>query len=271
MSGIPTRGNPGNVLIDHMNETAVNPHETFIERAAKAVTGSAVDRLVVFDMDGTLVDSQHLIVAAMTRAFTEGGHPVPARDDILSIVGLSLHEAVVVLAPQLPETETRALVALYADSFVAQRAAGGAEAFAPLYPGALAALQRLSAVPSTLLGVATGKARRGLVHTFETHGIGDFFVTTQTADAHPSKPHPSMLQQSLIETGCIAARAVMVGDTEFDIAMGRAAGFATVGVAWGYHPRQRLNAAGADVVIDSFDALDEAVEDLLDARAGAMV
>ncbi len=216
-------------------------------------------RLVVFDMDGTLVDSQHLIVAAMTHAFTEVGHPVPGRDDILSIVGLSLHEAVDSLAPHLPGTETDALVASYVGAFVAQREAGGDAAYAPLYPGARAALERLAAEPWTLLGVATGKARPGLVHTFETHGIGDFFVTSQTADLHPSKPHPSMLLQTLADTGCTAERGVMVGDTEFDIAMGRAAGFATVGVAWGYHPRSRLEAAGADLVIESFDALDEAL------------
>lgn len=225
-------------------------------------------RLIVFDMDGTLIDSQHVIVAAMTRAFTDGGHAVPAREEILSIVGLSLHEAIVTLAPHLPETETRSLVTRYADTFVAQRAAGGAEAFAPLYPGALDALQRLSAAPSTLLGVATGKARRGLLHTFETHAIGDYFVTTQTADAHPSKPHPSMLHQSLADTGCLADRAVMVGDTEFDIAMGQAAGFATIGVAWGYHPRARLEAAGADLVIEGFEALDAALEQLLETRVG---
>jgi phosphoglycolate phosphatase len=234
------------------------------------MSSAANPRLVVFDMDGTLIDSQHIIVAAMSRAFNDGDHPVPDREDILSIVGLSLHEAMVSLAPHLPETETRALVTRYADSFVQQRAAGGAEAFAPLYPGALEALERLSASPGTLLGVATGKARRGLLHTFETHPIGDFFVTTQTADAHPSKPHPSMLHQSLADTGCSAMRAVMVGDTEFDIAMGRAAGFATVGVAWGYHPRTRLEAAGADVVIDGFEALDAAVASLLDARSGAV-
>jgi phosphoglycolate phosphatase len=223
-------------------------------------------RLVVFDMDGTLIDSQHLIVDAMARAFAATGHELPERERILSIVGLSLHEAMVVLTPHLPETETRALAEHYVEGFVAQRDAGGTAALAPLYPGARAALERLSAEPGTLLGVATGKARRGLVHTFETHGIGDFFVTTQTADAHPSKPHPSMLHRSLVETGCEAAQAVMVGDTEFDIAMGRAAGFATVGVAWGYHPRARLEDAGADLVIESFDALDAALAALRTTR-----
>ena len=216
-------------------------------------------RLVVFDMDGTLIDSQHLIVDAMHGAFGLAGHPLPTRDEILAIVGLSLEEAVAALAPALPVTETRRLADHYREGFVAQRAAGSGAEQAPLYPGARAALERLSSDSATLLGIATGKARRGLDHSFEIHGIGDFFCTLQTADLHPSKPHPSMLLAALAETGAGAQRAVMVGDTEFDIAMGRAAGFGTVGVAWGYHPRSRLEAAGADVVIDGFDSLEGAL------------
>jgi phosphoglycolate phosphatase len=221
--------------------------------------------LVVFDVDGTLIDSQHLILAAMEVAFGALGHPVPARDVVLGVVGLSLNEAMAALAPELPAERTLLLAAHYRDSFVAQRAAGGAEAHAPLYPGARAALERL-AVPGTLLGVATGKARPGLEHVLAAHGLGHFFATTQTADAHPSKPHPSMLLAALAETGAAAGEAVMVGDTEYDIAMGRAAGLATIGVSWGYHPRARLEAAGADLVIDDFAALDAA---LLRLRARA--
>lgn len=216
-------------------------------------------RLVVFDVDGTLVDSQHLIVAAMAEAFGVAGHPLPPRESVLGVVGLSLHEAMIALAPHLPEAETLRLAEHYRESFVAQRAVGGEAAHAPLYPGALDALSRLGAMPDTLLGVATGKARRGLDHLFECFPIGHLFATTQTADGHPSKPHPSMLLAALAETGAAAERAVMVGDTEFDVAMGRAAGMATVGVAWGYHPRARLVAAGADVIIDDFAALDAAL------------
>lgn len=219
-------------------------------------------RLVVFDVDGTLVDSQHLIVAAMAEAFGTVGHPLPPREAVLGVVGLSLHEAMVALAPHLPEAETRRLADTYRDSFVAQREIGGAAAHAPLYPGALDALNRLGAAEGTLLGVATGKARRGLDHLFECFPIGHLFATTQTADAHPSKPNPSMLHAALAETGADAERAVMVGDTEFDVAMGRAAGMATVGVAWGYHPRARLAAAGADVIIDDFADLDAALDRL---------
>lgn len=229
-----------------------------------SVTATAAPdlRLVVFDMDGTLIDSQHLIVDAMHGAFARGGQPLPSREDILSIVGLSLEEAVAALAPHLPRDATRVLADHYRDGFVAQRAAGSGAGDAPLYPGAREALDRLAAEGDLLLGVATGKARRGLDHSFEIHGIGGYFTTLQTSDHHPSKPHPSMLQATLAETGVKAGRAVMVGDTEFDVAMGRAAGFATIGVAWGYHPRARLTAAGADIVIEDFSALDDALADL---------
>jgi phosphoglycolate phosphatase len=115
--------------------------------------------------------------------------------------------------------------------------------------------------------VATGKARPGLDHALALHDLAGYFATTQTADAHPSKPDPSMLHAALAETGATAARGVMIGDTEFDVAMGRAAGFATIGVAWGYHPRARLEAAGADVIVDAFDALDAALGRIWEARA----
>ena len=223
-------------------------------------------RLVVFDVDGTLIDSQHLILAAMARAFARTGHALPERAAVLGVVGLSLPEAMAALAPHLPETDTLLLAEHYRESFVDQRANGGAEAHAPLYPGALAALERLAAAPGTLMGVATGKARRGLDHVFAAHDLGRFFATAQTSDGHPSKPHPAMLLTALAETGCAAEQAVMVGDTEFDIRMGRAAGFSTVGVAWGYHPRARLEAAGADRVIEGFDALDAALEAIRSRR-----
>lgn len=219
-------------------------------------------RLVVFDIDGTLIDSQQVILAAMAAAFAGAGHPLPAEAEVLAIVGLSLPEAMAALAPHLSAAETLALAGLYREGFVAQRATGGAAAYAPLYPGARDALERLARRPATLMGVATGKARAGLDHVLASHGLGRFFVTTQTADAHPSKPHPSMLRAALAETGCAPEAGVMVGDTEFDVAMGRAAGLGTIGVAWGYHPRARLEAAGADLVIDGFDALDAALETL---------
>lgn len=216
-------------------------------------------RLVVFDMDGTLVDSQHAIVEAMTEAFGARGHPLPPREDLLGVVGLSLYEAMAALAPHLPGEEAEALAQAYRDGWLARRDAGLPVAEAPLYPGARAALDRLAAA-GLLMGVATGKARRGVDHVFRQHDLGRYFATAQTADDHPSKPHPSMLDRALAETG--ALRGIMVGDTEFDMAMAKAAGFGALAVAWGYHPRDRLRAAGADVVIEDFAELDAALEAL---------
>ena len=108
------------------------------------------------------------------------------------------------------------------------------------------------------MGVATGKSRRGLDHVLEAHGLRRFFVTEQVADHHPSKPHPSMVQAALAETGVAPEDAVMIGDTSFDIDMGRAAGVRTVGVGWGYHGAGRLERA--DIVIDAFSALPAALE-----------
>ena len=217
-------------------------------------------RLIVFDVDGTLIDSQHVILSAMRGAFAHLDRPAPGAAEILGIVGLSLPEAMAELAPDLPAAERALLSRHYRESFVEQRASGQDEP--PLYPGARDALARLEARADTLLGGATGKARRGLDHILAAHALGRVFATAQTADGHPSKPHPSMLHTALRETGCAADRAVMIGDTEFDIAMGRAAGFATIAVVWGYHPRARLIAAGADAVIETYDALDDALAEL---------
>ncbi len=219
-------------------------------------------RLVMFDMDGTLVDSQDFIVAAMGRAFAEIGAPLPPREKVLSIVGLSLDRAIATLLPDLGVDECRDAVGLYRQAFLSLRAENGGEADAPLYPGARAALQALAARDEVLMGVATGKARRGLDHACAAHDLDRFFVTRQTADHHPSKPHPSMLEAALNETGAEAGDAVMVGDTTYDIEMGRAAGFRTIGVRWGYHRADALRDAGADVLIADFAELPDTLDRL---------
>jgi phosphoglycolate phosphatase len=224
-------------------------------------------RLVVFDVDGTLVDSQRLILAAMRAAFAEAGREAPPDPEILGIVGLSLPVAIAALAPEIPERVRAEITAAYRAQFAAGRASHGGDARAPLYPGARAALDAVAAAPATLLGVATGKSRRGLNFLLGAHDLGGYFVTLQTADGHPSKPHPSMLEATLAETGCAADRAVMIGDTEFDIVMGRNAGFSTIGVTWGYHDEARLARAGADRIVGGFDDLAAALEDLMEERA----
>lgn len=215
-------------------------------------------RLVVFDVDGTLVDSQDHIHGAMAHAFAATGHALPPRADILSIVGLSLPEAMARLVPHLPLTAQADLVEAYKGSFGCMRA----DRLSPLYDGVAELLSKLRAEPETLLGVATGKSRRGLTHMLAGHGLQDHFITTQVADDHPSKPHPSMLLAALAETGVAARDAVMIGDTTYDIRMGCAAGFRTIGVSWGYHRAEALAEAGAGRVVHTTEALALAIDEI---------
>jgi phosphoglycolate phosphatase len=214
-------------------------------------------RLVVFDVDGTLVDSQADIVASMAAAFEAEGLLTPARPDILSIVGLSLPQAMARLAP---DADVDRMAATYKDAYATRRAAVGSLASSPLYPGARAALEALHARPEIMLGVATGKSRRGLDLLLEAHALDGFFVTQQVADLHPSKPHPAMLHAAMDDAGVTAEQAVMIGDTTFDMDMARAAGVPFVGVSWGYHPVAHLIHAAS--VLTDFDGLSRALGDL---------
>ncbi|MDX5349092.1 MAG: HAD-IA family hydrolase [Paracoccaceae bacterium] len=214
-------------------------------------------RLVVFDVDGTLVDSQHHIVSAMTQGFADAGLAAPSRAEILGIVGLSLPVAVAQLVP-LAELPVQArIVEGYKTAYMQARMTQAA----PLYPGARDCLSRLGARDDLLLAVATGKSRRGLDALLQAHGLTGHFISLQTADGHPSKPHPSMLETVLADAGVAADRAVMIGDTSFDMDMARAAGMRGFGVAWGYHPASALDAAGAALIARDFAELLQAVED----------
>ncbi|MGV6803359.1 MAG: HAD-IA family hydrolase [Ruegeria sp.] len=216
-------------------------------------------RLALFDVDGTLVDSQGSIVSAMTDSFQALSMPVPDRAAILSIVGLSLPVAIERLAPDLSQVAQSRLVEGYKQAYHDQRLEMGA-AGSPLFPGAREVIAKLQAIPEVLLGVATGKSQRGLDALLEAHGLEHVFVTRQVADHHPSKPHPSMIQTALNETGVAASDAVMIGDTSFDMEMASAARVSGIGVAWGYHDLSRLH--GASKVIEGFDELPGALEEI---------
>ncbi|WP_323037922.1 HAD-IA family hydrolase [Pararhodobacter sp.] len=209
--------------------------------------------LVIFDVDGTLVDSQAHIVGAMEFAFAALGLTCPPRAAVLGIVGLSLPQAMTRLAP---EADNAGLVEAYKSSYTKFRAAETS----PLYPGALEVLRSLRDRADIVLGVATGKSRRGLDHVLAAHGLDGFFQTTQVADDHPSKPHPSMVLTAMRETGADPRDTVMIGDTSFDMEMGHAAGVRCIGVSWGYHPVSELRLATS--VIDHFDALSATLETL---------
>ncbi len=206
-------------------------------------------RLAIFDCDGTLVDSQHSIVAAMQGAFDAAAMPCPARADILSIVGLSLPQAMARLLPDADMGFHDLMVAHYKRCFFDMRAAGAVRE--PLYEGISDLLDALDAA-GWLLAIATGKSDRGLAAVLAYHDLSRRFVSLQTADRHPSKPHPAMIDAALAETGAQAEHAVMIGDTSFDMVMACAAGVRPLGVGWGYHGADELTAAGAlSVAMDS--------------------
>lgn len=217
-------------------------------------------RLVIFDVDGTLVDSQAEILAAMTHAFDAHGLPVLDRADVLGIVGLSLDVAFARLCPTAEPALQAKLVQSYKDAFNALRGADGKGEASALYPGARAAIDALAGQDHTLLAVATGKSRRGLDKMLERHDLQGVFHSEQVADHHPSKPNPSMILTALNELGIAQTRAVMVGDTTYDMDMARAAGIAKIGVGWGYHAAELLR---PDILIHSFSALPGAVDDLI--------
>ena len=199
-------------------------------------------RLIIWDVDGTLVDSQAEIMAAMASAFASEGLPMLDRAAVLLIVGLSLAEAFAVLCPDVQAMQRTRLVQAYKDAFNDLRGTDGNAELSPMFDGALETLKTLHAQDDTLLAVATGKSRRGLDKMIERHGLGGFFISQQVADFHPSKPHPAMVLAALSDTGVEAKRAIMIGDTTYDIDMGRAAGVHTIGVDWGYHDASTLNA-----------------------------
>ena len=213
-------------------------------------------RCIIFDVDGTLVDSQNDIVASMERAFAAVGRAAPERQVILSIVGLSLDHAIARLCPEAGPAELSRMIEGYKQTYVALRDASEGAVF---FPGMRELLDELAQVPENLLCVATGKSRRGLDALFESAGLTGFFTSEQVSDHHPSKPHPAMIEAVLRETGAEAGRAVMIGDTTFDIEMARAAGVAALGVSWGYHPPEALAGAGARELVSDAATLKAAI------------
>jgi len=213
-------------------------------------------RLAVFDCDGTLVDSQHLIVACMTQACVDRGFGAPDPGSVRRVIGLPLVQAIAQLFPEAGASEHRDVAEGYRNAFHTLRAAD--DFSEPLFSGAREALQVLQD-SGVLMGVATGKGRRGLEAVLDHHGIREHFVVLKTADDGPGKPRPDILMAAMSETGVSPAQTAMIGDTVFDMKMAVSAGTAAIGVAWGYHEGAELMQAGAGTVIDHFAALPEAL------------
>lgn len=210
-------------------------------------------KLAVFDCDGTLVDGQAAICDAMQAAFAEAGMPSPDLGQVRRIVGLSLPQAIRHLAPDAQEAQQIHAVDAYKSAFRATRMSGRLQE--PLFPGMRELLVTLAS-HDWALGVATGKSDPGLHGCLDHHGIKDQFVTLQTADRHPSKPDPTMLNAALFEAAAQPQNSVMIGDTTYDIVMAQAAGVRAIGVSWGYHEPYELLDAGAVAVADTMDELE---------------
>ncbi len=204
-----------------------------------------MSKLAIFDCDGTLVDSGGTIHRALRSTFDSHGLACPPRGVTKKVIGLSLEEA---FAALVPEGDHAALSQTYKDAFFAMRSQGVVEE--PLFVGIIEALEAFRA-GGWKLGVATGKSARGLKHCLAAHGITGHFATLQTADDHPSKPHPSMVLAAIGEAGCSADRTVFIGDTAWDMGSARAAACGAIGAGWGYHDESELRDAGAhDVAQD---------------------
>ena len=217
-------------------------------------------KLALFDCDGTLVDSQFAIIEAMTTAWAEHGLGEPSAMAVRGLVGLPLVEAVARLLPGADARLHERVAESYKAAFAAQRQRGDMQE--PLFPGIREVLDALDGA-GVLLGVATGKSHRGLLAVLERHGLRDRFVTLQTSDVGPGKPHPDMVLRALAETGADAGDTVVIGDTTYDIQMARSARVWAVGVSWGYHAVPDLEKAGADRIVHNGREAAGAVLDLL--------
>jgi phosphoglycolate phosphatase len=206
-----------------------------------------VNRLAIFDCDGTLVDSGATIYAALKVSLERNDLEVPPPEVCRRIIGLSLVEAIATLLPELSNARYVFLAEDYKRAFMAMRTAGEVEE--PLFDGVLELLDALEH-DGWLLAVATGKSDRGLKHCLDLHGIHARFVSLQTADRHPSKPHPSMVEQAIADAGAAPSTTIVVGDTSFDMAMAVNAGATGIGAGWGYHDAHELIDAGAVAVAE---------------------
>lgn len=215
--------------------------------------------LIIFDWDGTLLDSTGKIIGCMREAAGRLNLPLPDEEAVRNIIGLGLGEGILMLYPSFTESDVAELKEMYSKCFVAadQRPC-------EFYPNVLATLERLQEGHS--LAVATGKSRRGLSRVLGNLAMERNFVATRCADETASKPDPLMLKELLAETGFSAAEAVMVGDTEYDLEMAQRAGMASIGVAYGAHAVERLAKWDPVAILQNFDEIEAVLAQLSNAQ-----
>lgn len=220
--------------------------------------------LVVFDMDGTLIDSGAEITARVLKAFASVGLPAPSRETIRANVGLSLP---IYLSAVSGSDDPEVISALF-DAYRAAAAASPPGQM-PMFDGSRGLLERLKTRPDTQLAIATGKGRAGLDKTLTQNDMTSYFASLQTPDTNPSKPHPGMLHSAMAACGALPHNTLMIGDAVFDIEMAKAASVRSIGVAWGLQPVEDLAAAGATATVTRFEDLYDRIDALLEDKAHA--
>lgn len=210
-------------------------------------------KLVLFDCDGTIVDSAAVIHACMERTFDDFGVARPALAHTKSIIGLTLDIAIARMLDRPVDPEIAAMTARYKEHFMLHRQNGGL--LEPAYDGLLPLIAALAARDDVVLGIVTGKSRRGLDAILAHHGLTRSFFTTRTADDCPSKPHPAMVLECCAEAGIAPGQTIVIGDAVYDMQMAVNAGALSIGVSWGYGPVDALRQAGAVHVVDHADEI----------------
>ncbi|NTF42095.1 HAD-IA family hydrolase [Rhizobium rhizogenes] len=204
-------------------------------------------KLVLFDCDGTLIDSARLIHEVMARTFVAFGYKRPDVSATKSIIGLTLDIAIARMQGKAHvDDEAIAMTAHYKSIFPGVRDESDMQT--PLFDGIKPLVETLAARDELLLGAVTGKSRRGLTHILEVNGFTPYFVVSRTADDCPSKPHPAMVTECCDETGMDPHDTIVIGDAVYDMQMAKAAGATAIGVSWGYASVEELLAAGADAI-----------------------
>jgi phosphoglycolate phosphatase len=206
--------------------------------------------LIVFDWDGTLMDSTLGIALSIQEAAREMGLPVPERAAASHVIGLGLHDSLRSAVPSLPPERYMDFVELYRKHFRAQQET------MTLFPGVTELLDRLRA-RGHRLAVATGKSRRGLDQALQMTGIGGHFVASRCADETQPKPHPAMLLELMAECGFEARELLMIGDTSHDLGMAGSAGVDAVAVCYGAHSAGSLSALAPRACVGSVRELQE--------------
>jgi phosphoglycolate phosphatase len=206
--------------------------------------------LIVFDWDGTLIDSAGGIVECIQEAARDLYLPVPARETASHVIGLGLQDSLRVAVPTLAEDRYREFAEAYRRHFLARQ---GTMA---LFPGIRELLQDLHAAGHRL-AVATGKSRRGLDHALESSALRRFFCASRCADETIPKPHPAMLLELMEQLAIAPGHALMIGDTSHDLEMAHSAGVDAVAVAYGAHPGAELRALAPRACVASVSELRE--------------